>query len=50
MKESPFPLSNIENEPPRDKTIKMACAPSEDSDQTGHPNSLCCLHEESLGP
>ena len=31
-------------EPSRDKTNKMACAPSEDSDQPGHP------HEESLGP
>ena len=27
-------------EPPHDKTNKMACAPSEDSDQTGHPSSL----------
>ena len=27
-------------EPPHDKTNKMACAPSEDSDQTGHPPSL----------
>ena len=27
-------------EPPYDKTNKMACAPSEDSDQTGHPPSL----------
>ena len=27
-------------EPPRDKTSKMACAPSEDSDQPGHPPSL----------
>ena len=26
--------------PPRDKTNKMACAPSEDSDQPGHPPSL----------
>ena len=29
------------------------CAPSEDSDQAGHPPnliSLCCPHEESLGP
>ena len=33
------------NKPPRDKTNKMACAPSEDSDQ-----SLHCPHEESLGP
>ena len=24
-------------EPPRDKTNKMACAPSGDSDQSGHP-------------
>ena len=28
------------NEPPHDKTNKMACAPSEDSDQAGHPPSL----------
>ena len=27
-------------EPAHDKTRKMACAPSEDSDQTGHPPSL----------
>ena len=27
-------------EPHCDKTIKMACAPSEDSDQPGHPPSL----------
>ena len=27
-------------EPHRDKTNKMACAPSEDSDQPGHPHSL----------
>ena len=27
-------------EPPRDKTNEMACAPSEDSDQPGHPPSL----------
>ena len=31
-------------EPAHYKTYKMACAPSEDSDQPGHP------HEESLGP
>ena len=30
----------ITNEPPRDITNKMACAPSEDSDQPGHPPSL----------
>ena len=28
------------NEPSSDKTNKMACAPSEDSDQPGHPPSL----------
>ena len=32
------PLS--ECEPPYDKTNKMAFAPSEDSDQPGHPPSL----------
>ena len=39
-------------EPQRDKTNEMTCAPSEDSDQPGHPpdHSLCRLHEESLGP
>ena len=40
-------------EPPHDKTNKMASAPSEDSDQDGHPPSLIilrCLQEESLGP
>ena len=38
---------------PYDETNKMACAPSKDSDQPGHPPSLislCCLHEESSGP
>ena len=30
----------IPSEPPQDKTNKMACAPSEDSDQPGHPPSL----------
>ena len=29
-----------QNEPHRDKTNKMACAPSENSDQPGHPPSL----------
>ena len=28
------------NEPPYDKTNKMTCVPSEDSDQPGHPPSL----------
>ena len=27
-------------EPAHDKTYKMACGPSEDSDQPGHPPSL----------
>ena len=27
-------------EPPHDKTNQMSCAPSEDSDQPGHPHSL----------
>ena len=27
-------------EPPHDKTNKVACAPSENSDQPGHPPSL----------
>ena len=29
-----------QNEPRHDKTNKMTCAPSEDSDQPGHPPSL----------
>ena len=40
-------------EPPRDKINKMACAPSEDSDQTGRMPSdqrLHRPHEKSLGP
>ena len=28
------------NEPPHDKTNKLPCVPSEDSDQPGHPPSL----------
>ena len=37
-----FTLSLITKlyEPPHDKTNKMACAPTEDSDQPGHPPSL----------
>ena len=35
-------------EPRHDKTNKMVCALSEDSDQLGQ--SLRCPHEESLGP
>ena len=42
-------------EPPHDKTNKLACAPSEDSVQPGHPpmqsdQRLHCPHEETLGP
>ena len=40
-------------EPPQDKTNKLACAPSEDSDQPGHLPSLIslhCPHEKNLGP
>ena len=33
------PSGKKQNEPHRDKTNKMACAPSEDSDQPGHPPS-----------
>ena len=39
-------------QPPHDKTNKMSCAPSEDSDQPGHPpslTSLLCPHEETFG-
>ena len=38
-------------EPSHDKTNKMTCAPSEDSDQPGHPPSLIihCPHEKRLG-
>ena len=31
------------NEPAQDKTYKMACVPSEDSDQPGHLSSLISL-------
>ena len=30
-------------EPPHDKTNKMICAPSEDSDQSGHPDAQADL-------
>ena len=36
------------NEPPHDKTNKMACAPSEDSDQPGHPPSLIRVFAVSM--
>ena len=34
------PIGLTTYQPPHDKTNKMACAPSEDSDQPGHPPSL----------
>ena len=41
-------------EPPHHKTIKLACEPSEDSDQPGHPPSqirvLAVRMKKSLGP
>ena len=48
-----YPVTQEEkyvSEPPHDKTNKMACAPSEDSDQTGRIRVPRCSHEESLGP
>ena len=36
------------NEPHRDKTNKMACAPSKDSDQPRHPPSLIRVFAVSL--
>ena len=41
-----------EYEPAHDKTNKLTCAPSEDSDKPGQPMliSLRCPPEESLGP
>ena len=36
---STYSLLEGTREPPHDKTNKMACAPSEDSDQPGHPPS-----------
>ena len=33
-------VATVPFEPHRDKTNKLACAPSEDSDQPGHPPSL----------
>ena len=35
-----FPQYRNDSEPPRDKTNKVACAPSEDLDQRGNPPSL----------
>ena len=44
---------HVRYEPPHEETNKMACAPSENSDQPWHLLSLislCCPHEENLGP
>ena len=35
-----LPSLLVSFEPPHDKTSKMACVPSEDTDQPGHPPSL----------
>ena len=35
-------------EPPHDKTNEMACAPSEDSDQPGHPPSLIRVFADGM--
>ena len=41
LKDSGLKIKGTEiKEPPHDKTNKMTCAPSEDSDQSGHPPSL----------
>ena len=50
-----FTVSNVyrKYEPQNDKTNKMTCAPSKDSDQPGHSPSLIslhCPHEETLDP
>ena len=37
---SELQVSQSTNEPPHDKTNKMTCPPSKDSDQNGHPPSL----------
>ena len=38
------------NEPRHDKTNKVACAPSEDSDQPGHPPSLIRVFAVGIEP
>ena len=39
-----FLWRNKKNEPAHEKINKMACAPSKDSDQPGHPPNLISLH------
>ena len=49
---SPLRPVSVLYEQQHDKTNKMTCAPSEDSDQPGHLPSLItlrCPHEERLG-
>ena len=47
-------ITGVANDMSRDMTTQQnECAPSEDSDQPGHPPSLIslrCPHEKSLGP
>ena len=43
MPDKRLPKKSKWNEPPHDKTNKMACAPREDSDQPGHLPSLISL-------
>ena len=38
----------VVNEPQHDKTNKMTCAPSEESDQPGHPPSLIRIFTVSM--
>ena len=43
-----FDVWVVRFEPPHDKTNKMACEPSEDSGQPGHPHSLISFGQPSL--
>ena len=45
-------VSRMSFEPPHDKTNKMTCAPSEDSDQPGHKTNkmTCAPNEDSDQP
>ena len=54
MRAASFIITRPADEPPHDKANKMACAPSENSDQPGHPPSLIRAFTvrsiSSLGP
>ena len=51
QKRSWFTLQKVVNEPPHDKTNKIICASTKDSDQPGQSDqSLRCPHDERLGP